>query len=199
MPQYCIMTPIEQEYLLSLARRNIQKYLTDGSVLMLEQDSIPSDSLRDKRGVFVTLTINDGLRGCIGNLEPEQSIYQSVIDNSLAAAFFDPRFPSLTISELEKVKIEISILGPLKKLQFSTPEQFVNYLKQKKPGIFIKKNFNQATFLPQVWLELPKPEEFLQQLCFKAGLDIGSWKDLDLEVYEYEVEKIQEADSKIKG
>jgi AmmeMemoRadiSam system protein A len=193
------MTPIEQEYLLSLARRNIQKYLTDGSVLMLEQDSIPSDSLRDKRGVFVTLTINDGLRGCIGNLEPEQSIYQSVIDNSLAAAFFDPRFPSLTISELEKVKIEISILGPLKKLQFSTPEQFVNYLKQKKPGIFIKKNFNQATFLPQVWLELPKPEEFLQQLCFKAGLDIGSWKDLDLEVYEYEVEKIQEADSKIKG
>jgi AmmeMemoRadiSam system protein A len=189
------MTPIEQEYLLSLARRNIQKYLTDGSVLMLEQDSIPSDSLRDKRGVFVTLTINDKLRGCIGNLESEQSIYQSVIDNSLAAAFFDPRFPSLTISELEKVKIEISILGPLKKLQFSTPEQFVNYLKQKKPGIFIKKNFNQATFLPQVWLELPEPEEFLQQLCFKAGLDIGSWKDLDLEIYEYEVEKIQEADS----
>jgi AmmeMemoRadiSam system protein A len=193
------MTPIEQEYLLSLARRNIQKYLTDGSVLMLEQDSIPSDSLRDKRGVFVTLTINDELRGCIGNLEPEQSIYQSVIDNSLAAAFFDPRFPSLTISELEKVKIEISILGPLKKLQFSTPEQFVNYLKQKKPGIFIKKNFNQATFLPQVWLELPEPEEFLQQLCFKAELNIGSWKDLDLEIYEYEVEKIQETGSKIKG
>ena len=143
----------------------------------------------------MTLTINDELLGCIGNLEPEKPIYQAVIDNSLAAAFCDPRFSSLTIPELEKVKIEISILGPLKKLQFSTPEQLVNYLKQKKPGLFIKKGFNQATFLPQVWLELPKPEEFLQQLCLKAGLDRDSWKDLDLEIYEYQVEKFQEEDS----
>ena len=193
------MTQIEQKYLLSLSRRSIQKYLKDGSLLIIEQDSLPSDFLRDKRGVFVTLTINNELRGCIGNLEPEKPIYQAVIDNSLAAAFYDPRFPPLTIPELAKAKIEISILGPLKKLQFSAAGQFVNYLKQKKPGIFIKKGFNQATFLPQVWLELPKPEEFLQQLCLKAGLDRNSWQDLGLEIYEYEVEKFQEADSKRTG
>lgn len=193
------MTQIEREYLLSLSRRVIKKYLIDGGVLMLEKDSIPTNSLKDKRGVFVTLTINHELRGCIGNLEPEKPIYQAVIDNGLAAAFCDPRFSALTISELEKVKIEISILGLLKKLKFSTAEQLVNYLKQKKPGIFIKKNFNQATFLPQVWLELPKPEEFLQQLCLKARLDMDSWKDLDLEMYEYEVEKFQEEGLKIAG
>ena len=193
------MTQIEHKYLLSLSRRVIKKYLSERSVLTLEQESLPSDFLRDKRGVFVTLTINNELRGCIGNLEPEKPIYQAVIDNSLAAAFYDPRFPPLTILELQKAKIEISILGPLKKLQFSAAEQLANYLKQKKPGLLIKKNFNQATFLPQVWLELSEPEEFLQQLCLKAGLDRESWKDLTLEIYEYEVEKFQEGDSKIGG
>lgn len=184
---------MEQNYLLNLARRAIQKYLKGKSALIIEPDSLPSDSLKDKRGVFVTLTINDELRGCIGNLEPEKPIYQAVIDNSLAAAFCDPRFPPVGLTELNKIKIEISILSPLKKLeQFNSIKDLLSYLDKNKPGLLIQKGYFKATFLPQVWNDLTNPEDFLSQLCLKAELPSNEWQKGGLEIFEYQVEKFEE-------
>jgi len=62
----------------------------------------------------------------------------------------------------------------------------------EKPGLFLKKGSAQATFLPQVWEELPWPQDFLSQLCLKAGLPPEAWQNLDLELFEYQVESFQE-------
>ncbi len=186
------MTKEGQQYLLQLARRAIQKYLQSGQILQIESENL-SPALQEKRGIFVTLEENGELRGCIGNLQPTKMVYQGVIDNSLSSAFFDPRFPSLTIEEFPDIKIEISILDPLEKLSsFSSSAKLLDYLSKNKPGLLIKKGGKEATFLPQVWEDLPDAELFLQNLCQKAGLDQDDWKKPGLEISEYKVEKFKE-------
>ena len=179
---------MDREYLLKLTHRTIQKYLKNKGIVEVDQNSLPSKELLEKRGVFVTLTINGELRGCIGNLEADKPIYQSVIDNSLAAAFCDPRFAPLTENEFKDIDIEISILSPLKKI---SNKDILSYLKKNKPGILLKNDRRQATFLPQVWEELTDPEEFLSHLSLKAGLGSNGWQDDSTKFYEYTVEIIK--------
>lgn len=186
------MTTKDQKYLLRLARRTIDKYLQNKNIIQLE-DSELTKTLLDKRATFVTLEKNHNLRGCIGDLEPQKSLYQSVIDNSLASAFLDPRFPPVEENELKNIIIEISVLSPLKKLQkFNSLIDFLQYLNNKKPGLFIKKGSLQATFLPQVWEELPEAKNFMTQLCFKAEMNPDEWQNLEMEIYEYRVEKFKD-------
>ena len=187
-----MLSPNDKKYLLQLARRTLQKYYQQEDILHLNTESLPQ-SLKQKRGVFVTLTMNGHLRGCIGNILPQKPIYQAVMDNALASAIYDPRFPAVTKTEFPKLKIEISILSPLKKLpRFKTKQQLLNYLEANKPGLLIKKDNKEATFLPQVWEELPNPEDFLRALCQKAGLDSNEWQKLDLEIWEYQVDSFKE-------
>ena len=182
----------DKKYLLQLARRTLQKYYQQEDILHLNIESLPT-SLKKKRGIFVTLTMNSHLRGCIGNILPQKPIYQAVMDNALASAVYDPRFPAVTKTEFPKLKIEISILSPLKKLpQFETKQQLLSYFNEYKPGVLIKKDSKEATFLPQVWEELPNPEDFLQALCQKAGLDSNEWQKLDLKMWEYQVDNFKE-------
>lgn len=182
----------DKKYLLQLARRTLQKYLQEGKLIQIDADNL-SPALKEKKGVFVTLEENGQLRGCIGNLRPNKPIYQAVIDNSLASALFDPRFPSVNTLELPAIKIEVSILSPLKRLSaFSSSQELLDYLEKNKPGLLIKKGNQEATFLPQVWKELPQAKSFLQHLCQKAGMDSQEWEKMDLEIYEYEAEKFKE-------
>jgi AmmeMemoRadiSam system protein A len=185
-------TLTNQKYLLQLSRRAIEKYLISQMLLNLDESDLAKELLK-KRATFVTLTKNQELRGCMGELEAQKPLYQSVIDNSLASAFLDPRFNPVTLNELKQINIEISILSPLNKIPaFNSIQKLLNYLEQNKPGLLIKKNGFQATFLPQVWEELPHPQDFLSQLCLKAGLQEKEWQNLDLEISEYQVEKFQE-------
>ncbi|NMB92027.1 MAG: AmmeMemoRadiSam system protein A [Parcubacteria group bacterium] len=186
------MTPKNKKYLLQLARKTIEKYSFNKSVLELDEDDLNKELL-EKKATFVTLTKNNELRGCIGELEARKPLYQSIIDNSLASAFLDPRFPPVNYEELNNLQIEISILSPLKKLApFNNTRELLQYLQEKKPGLLIKKDGLQATFLPQVWKELPEPQDFLSQLCLKAGLPPNQWQNLDLEISEYQVEEFKE-------
>jgi len=187
------MTKEEKQYLLEISRRTLEKYFKEKSILVLEEDSLKFPLLKEKRGVFVTLTQNGQLRGCIGNLIADKPVYQAIIENSLASALFDPRFPSLEKEELKDIKIEISVLSELKLLPSFKD---IKYLEKKKPGLVIKKGANEATFLPQVWEELETAEDFLSQLCLKAGLEPDAWKKLDLIMFEYEVEKVKEENQK---
>lgn len=186
------MNKKDKEYLLKLARRTIKKYFLDESILQVDEDDL-QQTLKDKRGIFVTLWKDNKLRGCIGDLESKKPIYQNVIDNCLASALLDPRFTALKEDELNNIKIEISILSELKKLpDFTSLDSFLEYLDRYKPGLLIKKGGYQATFLPQVWKDLTSSELFLSHLCEKAGLDKNEWKKMDLEVYQYNAEVFKE-------
>lgn len=192
MPALLSMNQKDKKYLLELSRRTLEKYFQNKEILQVEKDDL-SESLKERKGAFISLRENECLRGCIGSLEGIKPIFEEVIENSLASALFDPRFPPLKKEELKNIKIEISILEPLKKLvSFTTTEGLINYLKENKPGLLIKKGTFQATFLPQVWEELKTPELFLSRLCQKAGLAEDEWKKMNFDIYQYEATVFKE-------
>jgi len=141
-----------------------------------------------KRAAFVTLKINGELRGCIGELEARTSLYESVSRNTEQAAFHDPRFHPLRKDELEELEIEISILSEPKLLEYSSPQDLLNKLRPNIDGVIITKDFNCATFLPQVWENIPDKKVFLSELCSKARLRADEWKRGSLKVETYQVE-----------
>lgn len=186
------MNKEDKKYLLKLARKVLRKYFQDEGILQIDEDNLPQ-TLKEKKGTFVTLWKNNKLRGCIGNLESKKPIYQSVIDNCLASALLDTRFTALKNDELNDIKIEISVLSALKKLpDFTSSDSFFKYLDKYKPGLLIKRGSHQATFLPQVWEDLTSTELFISHLCEKAGLDKNEWKKMNLEVYQYSAEVFKE-------
>jgi len=179
----------EKSLLLNLAREAIASVLENKKIIF-DNNKI-SKNLKQKLATFVTLTINNDLRGCIGHLEPIQELYQDVIENAQAAAFSDPRFSPLTLEELKLTKIEISILSPSQKLIYSSAKELVQYLEKNKPGVILTKGRYSATFLPQVWEELPDAIHFLDHLCLKAGLKPEAWQE-KINIETYTVEKFKE-------
>jgi AmmeMemoRadiSam system protein A len=177
--------------LLNLAREAIRSKL-EGKNLVVDPSKI-SDDLKQKRGAFVTLEINGQLRGCIGHIAPVQALFQDVIENACAAAFEDPRFLPLTKNEFEKTDIEVSVLSESQKLEYDSPSLLVQILEKNKPGVILKKSGYGATFLPQVWDDLPNAQDFLSHLCLKAGLDSGEWTR-GIEIETYTVEKISSSE-----
>ena len=185
------LTDKEGRYLLNVARKTIQKTLFK-QVDQEQKDSDLSPKLSEKRGTFVTLTIDGNLRGCIGHIIPQESILEGVQENAINAAFRDPRFNPLSKSEWDKIKIEISILTEPKPLEYSDSDDLLKKLMAGVDGVILKKGFLQATFLPQVWDQLPDKREFLTQLCLKAGMDGNEWKKGELQVSTYQVQAFEE-------
>ncbi len=164
----------EKEFLLKIARTTLKKKLLRGG--KFEPQTV-NQKLWKKRGVFVSLSTNRQLRGCIGYLEPVESLILGVRDNALAAAR-DPRFLPLRTSELEETIIEISILTPPEKISFSEIK--------KKEGVILRQGSKSATYLPQVWEKVSKKEEFFQSLCQKAGLDSQCYLSPKTEILRYQ-------------
>lgn len=140
--------------------------------------------LNEEHGVFVTLTLNDKLRGCIGLINP-LPLWKGVIDASRSSAFSDPRFMPLSREEFDNALIEISIL--------SVPAKTALAGIKKGDGVILSMKGHGALFLPQVWDELPDKEEFLSQLCLKAGLNMDSYKDKEMKFEKFKVEAWKEA------
>jgi len=174
--------------LLELSRKVIQSHFKNQKVEV--SDKIKK-KYSEKQACFVTLTKNGNLRGCVGSLYAHQPLYKDVIDNTINAAFNDYRFTPLSESELSCIKIEISVLSVAKKLDFSSSDELLKKLNHNM-GVILKKGSYSATYLPQVWEELPDKIEFLSSLCLKAGLPSDSWKREGIEVYTYTVEKVKE-------
>lgn len=179
-------------YLLSLARKSIKYYLDNRAYLQNDLLDIPVPICEKPQGNFVTLTINGHLRGCIGHLEPVRPLCQDIVENAVAAAFFDSRFAPLSADEFPKINIEISLLSPIRKLAYNSSAFLVKSLNDKKPGVVIKLGEKKATFLPQVWEDLPLAEEFMSELCKKAGLAANEWEKGTIEVFTYTVEIFHE-------
>ncbi len=188
------LTQEQGEVLLKLARKTIAKKLGMDAENTQEPDPQGfKEIFQARRGTFVTLKINDQLRGCIGNLNPDKTILQGVTDNAINAAFHDPRFPRLDQSELEKVTIEVSLLTEPQPLEFKDPEDLLAKLRPDIDGVIIRKGFHSATFLPQVWEQLPDKKTFLSHLCMKAGLPADAWQSPGLKVMTYQVQYFEEA------
>jgi AmmeMemoRadiSam system protein A len=185
----------EKHWLLALARKSIGHSLQANDRLTVNPSDCP-ESLRDKAGCFVTLTLGGQLRGCIGHIEAIQPLYKDVIENAAAAAFDDPRFPPLDRSELDEVEIEVSVLSKPENLDYKNADDLVRKLKPGKDGVILRKGAYGATFLPQVWDEIKNPEDFLSHLSAKAGLDTDEWRKGELRIQVYSVEAFSE--SKIK-
>ncbi len=153
---------------------------------------IEGQMFNEKLGTFVTLHLNGALRGCIGTLESAETVKNGIIRNAVNAAFHDPRFPELTADEFNSVQLEVSILSAPMPLEYKDSQDLLSKLQPDIHGVIIKKGGSSATFLPQVWHQLPDREIFLSSLCRKAGLSDREWKKGTLDVMTYTVQYFEE-------
>lgn len=158
--------------LLKYARKTLEQMFTTGTVPLPRGQGIP---LNMKRGVFVTLRKNGELRGCIGDMSGDRPLGTAVGAMALQAAFNDTRFRPVTEQELSQIEIEISVLTPFKEVKSADD------IVLGRDGVIVRKGNRQAVFLPQVATETGWSKQvFLDQLCYKAGLQAGDWKNAQL-------------------
>ena len=177
--------------LLKLARSAItSELLGDRSSIVRPKDISPL--LKEKRGCFVTLHKSGSLRGCIGTIEPTTSLISNVEENAINAAFRDPRFSPLGKDEINAIDIEISVLTVPREIKYRNREDLKKQIIPGVHGIILSLGFRRSTFLPQVWEQLPKKEDFLEHLCLKAGMSRSAWQEPHTRVEVYEAEYFSE-------
>jgi uncharacterized protein len=178
------------ELLLTLAKEAIKEhfYTTTSLNKMKLIEEYPL--LKANRATFVTLTLNDQLRGCIGSLVAQRSLYEDLISNAKAAAFSDSRFAPLSIDEFHNLHIEISLLSEPQLLEYHNIEELKSKIVVGEDGVVVQYKNHQATFLPQVWEQLPSFELFFEYLCAKAGVSVECLED-NARIYTYKVDKIK--------
>jgi AmmeMemoRadiSam system protein B/AmmeMemoRadiSam system protein A len=171
------ITKEEEKKLLKLSRSSIYSHLKG---ITKTQETDHPGILNEKCGVFVTLKKEGKLRGCIGRFNPQEPLYQTIQEMAIAAATKDSRFKPVSLDELDKIDVEISVLTPLKKIGS------IDEFELGKHGIYIKKGYNSGTFLPQVATETGWSKEELLGHCSrdKAGIGWDGWKQADLYTYE---------------
>ncbi len=174
--------------LLQIAKQSIQHGLDKQQALAIN----PTDyaiELQEKRATFVTLEINQQLRGCIGTLTAYQPLINDVAYHAHAAAFSDSRFLPLKATEFPLLDIHISVLGTPKLLNFDSETDLINKLRPKIDGLILTEGRHKSTFLPSVWDSLTKPQDFLRHLKQKAGLSANYWSD-SIKIEHYTVDYI---------
>ncbi|MCJ7544209.1 MAG: AmmeMemoRadiSam system protein B [Phycisphaerae bacterium] len=181
----------ERKFLLDLARRTVRQAVTAGDLPKVDRSGL-SNRLAKPTGCFVTLTQGGRLRGCIGHILPQRPLAEAVVDTARSAALDDPRFPPVTPAELGELHIEISVLTVPQGLAFSSPQDLTRKLRPGRDGVILKIGPRMATYLPQVWEQLPGTEEFLSNLAQKAGCPANAWKGSGVEVQVYQVEAFEE-------
>jgi len=185
------LTKEQGEFLLRVARDAIKAELFGKDFKRTPLEDLPEE-LKKPGAAFVTITENGQLRGCIGHIIAREPLIRSVEDNAIAAAFEDPRFFPLRKDEFKDIKIEVSVLTEPRPLKYEDADDLLNKLRPGIDGVIIKKGPYTATFLPQVWEQLPSKELFLEHLCLKAGLPSDEWRKGKLEVFTYQVQAFED-------
>jgi AmmeMemoRadiSam system protein A len=162
--------------LLKLARQAIEKHLGASLDLSKDRDVSQRDAaIEAPGGAFVTLHLKEGklqkLRGCIGTFEASAPLCETVERMAVAAATRDPRFSPLSVEELDRLHIDISVLSPRTRVSAEQVEVGVH-------GLYISRRERGGVLLPQVAVEHQWDREtFLGQTCVKAGLEADAWRD----------------------
>jgi AmmeMemoRadiSam system protein A len=157
---------VRGDTLLGLARASIAESF--GGPKVKRPDGAPW--LDDPGAVFVTLTLDGDLRGCVGSSQARRSLFDDLVDNARAAAFSDPRFSPLTSPELPRARIEVSVLSALEKLEVLTEKELLQKIRPGVDGIQLAWGPHRALFIPEMWNQVADPEKFLFYLKRKAGL-----------------------------
>ena len=181
---------MENQVLLEIAKKSIEKKFDE--TVKIDKTKLLTDfpELSKNGATFVTLTLNNQLRGCIGTLQAYRPLLDDLVSNANAAAFEDPRFYELTRDEFKKVKIEISILSTPVEVIYNDIEDLKSKIKPNIHGVILQKDGRRSTFLPQVWEQLPSFEEFFSHLCHKGSFEVNCL-DFHSDVFTYEVKKIK--------
>ena len=180
-----------KDVILRLARAAIGEAVGISQDVSLDDMLEINPWLEDKGAVFVTLTIDGNLRGCIGSLVAHRKLYEDIIYNARSAALNDPRFKPLSKEEFKFIKIEVSILSKSEPLIYDNIDILKARLRVGIDGVVLKSGLNQATFLPQVWEQLPTFELFFSHLCQKAGLP-GDCLKSHPDILTYQVQEYKE-------
>ncbi len=185
------LTLEERKTLLGLAREAMELGVRGKEVPPLDE-SLLTPKLREEGASFVTLTVGGELRGCIGALEPYQSLAQDVREHAAAAALEDPRFPRVSERELRGIQIEVSRLTRPVPLEYKDGMDLLSKLRPHVDGVIMRDAFHRATFLPQVWEKIPNAADFLSNLCYKMGVHPDAWRTKHFDVLTYQVEEFHE-------
>ncbi len=185
------LTDDEKKTLLHLAREALEHGVRRQVLPPLDQ-SVLTPILRAEGASFVTLTKNAQLRGCIGSLEPHQPLADDVRERAIQAALEDYRFPPVQTAELSKIEIEVSRLTQPTALGYASAEDLLLKLHPGLDGVILHDGIRRATFLPQVWQNIPEKAEFLSQLCAKMNAPRDLWRRKHLDVFVYQVEEFHE-------
>lgn len=183
----------QRQLLLELARQSVRAATGMRTTTAIAVDRL-DPALQEDRGVFVTLTKRGALRGCIGHIVAQMPLYRAVIENARAAAIHDPRFLPVAPREVDQLEIEISVLAPPQPLAFDSPDDLLRQLRPHQDGVVLRITAGSATYLPQVWEQLPDKPEFLDSLSVKAGGRPGDWRRPGTSVAVYRVESFKESD-----
>lgn len=152
-------------------------------------------ALAELGATFVTLTQRSALRGCIGSLEPHRPLANDVRENAMAAAFRDSRFSPLRREEFSQTRVEVSLLSTAELMQVYDEEDALARIRPGVDGVILAHGGRRATFLPQVWDNLPDPRHFIAELKKKAGLPADFWSE-QLSLARYQVTKWREVDER---
>jgi len=181
------LTKKEKDSLLEVVKKTIAAKVNNKD---FKKNAADSPTLKEKRGAFVTLKKRGHLRGCIGYINAVKPLWETVQEMALAAAFHDPRFPSLKPAELAELTFEISVLSPLQRIQD------INEIQVGKHGLYIVCGNHSGLLLPQVASEYRWDREtFLKETCRKAGLQPQSWQDKETEIYIFSADYFGDAEN----
>ena len=178
-------------FLIRLARSTVEEAVRQQPETGPKPEELEGHLL-EKRACFVTLEKEASLRGCVGHLFPQIPLYAAVIDAARQAALADPRFSSVRPEELGEITLGISVLSSITPLASQPAKELLAQLQPFRHGVVLQFEYRTATFLPQVWEEIPDPSEFLTRLALKGGWEPTAWRDARARLSVYEVESIQE-------
>ena len=148
-------------------------------------------ALQALRGSFVTLRRQKQLRGCCGTVTATRSLYDDVWQNAWAAAFADPRFSPLAADEWPEINVHLSVLSPLEIMHVANEQELIAQLRPNIDGLLLERDDSRATFLPDVWEQVPDPVDFVRHLKQKAGWPAAGWS-WQIKVWRYTTESFGE-------
>jgi uncharacterized protein len=189
------LTRAEKVQLLHLARQGLEAAVRGQAAPPLADEG-RTPALERPGCSFVTLTEEGELRGCIGGLMAEEPLWRDVQRRAGQAALHDYRFIPVQPDELPKIEIEVSVLSAPAPLDYATLADLLRRLRPHVDGVVLRQGLRRATFLPQVWENVPEPEQFLAMLCQKLGVPPDAWRREHLVVETYQVEEFREPEVK---
>ncbi|NOX61818.1 MAG: AmmeMemoRadiSam system protein A [Chloroflexi bacterium] len=185
------LTEEEAKALLQVAREALEAALKGNGAWHPDLKALPP-RLLEPGASFVTLTTRGALHGCIGSVAPSLPLALDVAKNAVSAALNDPRFPPLTFKELADTRIEVSVLSPMRPVNYRDLDDLATKVRPGLDGVLVERGWQRGLLLPQVWEKLPDPHEFLAHVALKAHAGIDIYQDPETKVYVFQVHRYEE-------